>query len=108
VEVAMLKIVLLVALATTVAQALPSCGGGDATTEGTGVVGWIEAKRIEQSNHAYLLVINSVEYEVPGYFYQQAEVGDLVKWDGTTWTIVRKRNASVRLPPVGSFLRSSA
>jgi hypothetical protein len=97
----MLKTVLFVVLSATLAQ-VPSCGGGD-TSEGTGVVGWVEAKRIEQSNHASILVINSVEYEVPGYFYRQVEVGDLVKWDGTTWTIVKKRNASSRVPPV-SFL----
>ena len=86
----MLKAALLVVLTTTLAQAFPSCGGGD---EATQVVGWVEAKRIDASAHDFLLVINSVEYAVPGYFYQQVEIGDLVKWDGTTWTIVKKRNA---------------
>ena len=86
----MLKAVMLVALATTLAQAVPSCGGGDEPTQ---VIGWVEAKRIDSSSHDFLLVINSVEYAVPGYFYQQVEIGDLVKWDGMTWTIVKKRNA---------------
>ncbi|TMQ46965.1 MAG: hypothetical protein E6K73_14370 [Candidatus Eisenbacteria bacterium] len=86
----MLRAVLLVVLATTLAQAIPSCGGADEPTE---VVGWIEAKRIDSFGHYFLIVINSVEYQVPGYFYQQVEVGDLVKWDGMTWTIVKKRNA---------------
>jgi len=87
----MLKVVLFVVLTTTLAQAIPSCGGGG--DEPTQVVGWVEAKRLDPSNHTFLLVINSAEYEVPGYFYQQVEIGDLVKWDGTTWTIVKKRNA---------------
>ena len=86
----MLKVVLLVVLTTTLAQAFPSCGGGDDSTQ---LVGWVEAKRIDSSTHDFLLVINSVEYAVPGYFYQQVEIGDLVKWDGMTWTIVKKRNA---------------
>src|SRR2546426_5457622 len=95
----MLKVVLLVILATTLAQAFPSCGG----EEKTELVGWVEAKRIDSSSHDFLLVINSVEYAVPGYFYQQAEIGDLVKWDGTTWTIVKKRSTSPGLLPM-SFL----
>ena len=95
----MLRVMLLVVLATTLAQAFPSCGGGEATE----VVGWVDAKRIEASNRAFLIVINYVEYEVPGYFYQQVEVGDLVKWDGTTWTIVKKRNASSGISPQSSL-----
>jgi len=85
----MVRIVLLVVLATTLAQAFPSCGGDEKTE----VVGWIEAKRVDSFGHSFLVVINSVEYQVPSYFYQQVEVGDLVKWDGMTWTIVKKRNA---------------
>ena len=85
----MLKGVLMVVLATTLAQVFPSCEGGEATA----VVGWVETKRVEPTAHGFILTINSVEYEVPGYFYQQTEVGDLVKWDGKVWTIVKKRNA---------------
>ena len=98
----MLKVVLLVILATTLAQAFPSCGG----EEKTELVGWVEAKRIDSSSHDFLLVINSVEYAVPGYFYQQAEIGDLVKWDGTTWTIVKKRSASSGLSPLAFIPQS--
>ena|SRR2546422_6295735 len=95
----MLKVVLLVTLATTLAQAFPSCGG----EEKTELVGWVEAKRVDAFGRDFLLVINSVEYQVPGYFYQQVEVGDLVKWDGTTWTIVKKRNASAGISPQSSL-----
>jgi hypothetical protein len=85
----MLKIVLLVVLATTLAQAFPSCGGEG---EKSDVVGWVEAKRIDPTSHDFLITINSVEYEVPGHFWNQIAIGDLVKWDGMTWTIVKKRN----------------
>ena len=99
----MLKVVLFVVLTTTLAQAFPSCGGGGEATE---VVGWVEAKRLDASNHTFLLVINSAEYEVPGYFYQQVEIGDLVKWDGMTWTIVKKRSASSGLSPLAFIPQS--
>ncbi len=86
----MLRTTLLLVIMATVAQVFPSCGG----EESTGVVGWVEAKRVDQSSHAFVIVINSTDYEVPGYFWQKVEVGDLVKWDGTSWTIVKKRSAS--------------
>jgi len=95
----MLKVALLVVLATTLAQTFPSCGG----EEKTELVGWVEAKRVDAFGRGFLVVINYVEYEVPGYFYQQVEVGDLVKWDGMTWTIVKKRNASTGILPQSSL-----
>jgi hypothetical protein len=81
----MLKAVLLVVVATTLAQVFPSCGG-----EKVEVVGWVERKGVDPSAHSFYVTINSVDYDVPGYFYQQVQMGDLVKWDGTTWTIVTK------------------
>ncbi len=85
----MLRVTLLVIMLTAIAQVFPSCGG----EEGAAVVGWVEAKRVESAGHVYSITINSVEYEVPGYFWQQVGVGDLVKWDGRTWTIVKKAQA---------------
>jgi hypothetical protein len=38
----------------------------------------------------YLLVINNVEYGVPYEFWLRVSIGDLVKYDGKTWTIVSK------------------
>jgi hypothetical protein len=88
----MLKTALLVVLATTFAQVFPSCGGGGGTTD---VVGWVEVKKVEPGGQrGFIITINSVDYDVPGYFWQQVAIGDLVKWDGTTWTIVKKRTAS--------------
>jgi hypothetical protein len=80
-------VVLLIVLATTLAQAFPSCG------EKVEIVGWVERKGVDQSAHSFYVTINSVDYDVPGYFWSQVQVGDLVKWDGTEWTIVKKSNA---------------
>jgi hypothetical protein len=85
----MLKVVLLVVLTTTLAQAFPACGEGEKSE----VVGWVEAKKIDSTSHDFLITINSVDYLVPGYFWNQVQIGDLVKWDGMVWTIVKKRNA---------------
>jgi hypothetical protein len=90
----MLRIVLLVTMMTTVAQIFPSCGGD----EGVQVVGWVEAKKVDATAHSFAITINSTDYEVPGYFYAQVQVGDLVKWDGTTWTIVKKASEQMDLP----------
>jgi hypothetical protein len=82
----MLRIVLLVTMMTTVAQIFPSCG----SEESAQLVGWVEAKRVDATSHSFVVIINSTDYEVPGYFFAQVQVGDLVKWDGHTWTIVKK------------------
>jgi hypothetical protein len=90
----MLRIVVLVAMMTTVAQIFPGCGG----EEGAALVGWVEAKRVDATSHSFVVVINSTDYEVPGYFYAQVQVGDLIKWDGHTWTIVKKASEGMDRP----------
>jgi hypothetical protein len=84
-EVETLRILLLIAT-IAIAQVFPSCGGDESTQ----IVGWVEAKHVEGATHSFSITLNSTDYEVPGYFYAQVDVGDLVKWDGKTWTIVRK------------------
>lgn len=79
-----MKILFVVVLAVTLAQLAPSCGGG----EGREIVGWVEEKR--ELQRANIIVINNVEYDVPRSFWLDVAVGDLVKFDGTRWTIVRK------------------
>ncbi len=96
----MFRITLLLVALTTIAQIVPSCGGGG-DDEGAGVVGWVEMKKVEPGAHAFILVINSTDYEVPGYFWQQVEVGDLVKWDGRTWKIVKRADPQKPLPNPG-------
>ncbi len=89
----MLRITLLLVMLTAIAQVFPSCGGD----ENAGVVGWIEEKKVE--SHTFIIIINAADYQVPAYFWDQVEVGDLVKWDGRTWTIVKKAREPVPSQP---------
>jgi hypothetical protein len=84
VEVTM-KIALLMVLLAVAAQ-IPACG----EDQESGIVGWVEAKRVDGTTHSFVISINHVEYDVPSYFWSLVTVGDLVKWDGKTWTIVKK------------------
>jgi hypothetical protein len=54
------------------------------------VVGTVEYKRITQPERSYTIFVLGTEYEVFPAFWQQVNVGDLVKWDGKVWTIVRR------------------
>ncbi len=83
----MIKAILLVVVLTALAQVLPACGGDN---ESTAVIGWVEAKRVDRISGGYVVVINDTDYDVPAYFWAQVNVGDLVKWDGKTWTIIKK------------------
>jgi len=86
--------VLAMVLLLAVAQLIPSCGdrGDDqASNDRPQVIGWVAEKRTKiQSILPYLVVINQVEYGVPYEFWLHVGVGDLVKSDGTKWTVVRK------------------
>lgn len=87
----MMKLVLLAVALLSVAQILPSCGGNP---EGSTVIGWVEAKGYDRFAGGYTVTILSEDYEVPWAFFQEVKVGDLVKWDGKVWTILKK--ASLR------------
>ncbi len=86
----MVKGMLLVVLFMSVAQVLPGCGGDQGG--GAELVGWVEEKRHTAADR-WVVLINGLEYPVPYPFYRNVEVGDLVKWDGQVWTIVRKAGA---------------
>ncbi len=92
----MVKVLVVVAF-LAVAQFIPSCGGrsgpGGSPEVGSQaqVIGWVEEKRTRvHETTPYMVVINQMEYGVPYEFWLAVEVGDLVKFDGTKWTIVRK------------------
>ena len=89
----MVKILAMVLL-LAVAQLIPSCGERDDQANSSDrptVIGWVAEKRTKvQSILPHLLVINQVEYGVPYEFWMTVSVGDLVKYDGTKWTIVRR------------------
>lgn len=83
----MTKAVVLVVLGlTALAQAFPSCGSSEVI-----VIGWVEAKFRSPFHDAYIIEINNVEYSVPQDFWELVGVGDLVKFEGGVWKIVRKR-----------------
>jgi hypothetical protein len=85
-----------------VAQIIPSCGGnqqpsgdqpGPAIPQPPKVIGWVDEKRYRNWEFfPYIIVINSQEYGVPQRFWMSVDVGDLVKYDGDTWTIVEKKH----------------
>lgn len=82
------KLVLLFVLLTAVAQVLPSCGNQQSNEPV--VIGWVEEKTTDPFTRGYVIVINNVEYAVSFTFWNEVKVGDLVKWDGLVWTIVKK------------------
>lgn len=79
-------VLLVVMLAISIAQILPSCDGSSRT-----IIGWVEGKYYHIARDTGVIVINNVEYNVPDDFYALVEIGDLVKNEGGNWTIVRKR-----------------
>ena len=82
----MVKVLLVVVLAVSMAQFAPSCEG-----QGNTIIGWVDAKYYHGRRQSFVVVINNVEYSVPDDFYYLVEVGDLVKSEGGIWTIVKKR-----------------
>ena len=86
--------ILTIVLLLAVAQLIPSCGDKDddqASNDRPQVIGWVAEKRTKiQAILPNLIVINQVEYGVPYEFWMNVGVGDLVKFDGTKWTVVRK------------------
>lgn len=89
--------VLAVIVLLAVAQILPSCGGRSASSSDEEVsdrpvvIGWVAEKRQRAwETEVYFVVINQIEYGVPYEFYRDVQVGDLVKYDGLKWTLVRR------------------
>jgi hypothetical protein len=84
------KVLLVVVLAVSLGQFVPSCGTGMERTGGD-VIGWIADKYYLGKRQSFVVVINNVEYNVPDDFYYLVEVGDLVKSEGGMWSIVKKK-----------------
>ncbi len=82
----MSKVVLMVIIGgLALGQIVPSCGGEEQT-----VVGWVTRKHVASFRDAYVVIIDNVEYDVPQDFYFEVSVGDFVKLEKGTWTIVKK------------------
>jgi hypothetical protein len=85
----------LVVVLLVVAQILPSCGGGPGESgeepARPDVIGWVDEKRTRVwETIPHIIVINQVEYGVPYDFWTSVNVGDLVKYEGGRWSIVRR------------------
>lgn len=79
--------VLAVVVLLAVAQAVPACEGGKPKI----IIGYVQEKRfIAREPVPWLIVIESIEYPAPQDFWNRVGVGDLVKYDGLTWTLIRK------------------
>lgn len=92
----MVKILAVIAL-LSVAQIIPSCGGRPSSDESSVsesrpvVIGWVQEKRARvYEDIPHIIVIDQHEYGVPYEFWLSVEPGDLVKFDGLKWSIVRK------------------
>ena len=84
----MSKVFLMVVVAALgLAQIVPSCGGSD---EEHTIVGWVARKFPAPGLNRLIIVINNVEYDVPPEFYAEVKVGDLVKFEGGLWKIVKR------------------
>jgi hypothetical protein len=57
------------------------------TTYGPTVQGEVTQK-FRARNDYYLIAVNGQPYEVPLDFYNRVNVGMVVKFDGTNWTII--------------------
>jgi hypothetical protein len=86
--------VLAVIVLLVLAQIIPSCGEREEAGTGDGqpqVIGWVDEKRTRITEVVpYLIVINQIEYGVPYEFWLSVNVGDLVKYQNGTWSIVRR------------------
>ena len=92
----MIKALAVVAL-LSVAQIIPSCGGGPGSGDDPSVrsaaqvIGWVDEKRTRVSETVpWLVVINHIEHGVPYEFWMTVDIGDLVKFEGGKWSIIRK------------------
>jgi hypothetical protein len=48
---------------------------------------------------SYLISVNGTPYEVPMSFYYSVRVGDVVKFDGRSWSVVKQAPTTVGSPP---------
>lgn len=69
------------------AQVFPSCGG-----EAAQIVGWVQEKLVSRASGEteYRVIIDGTHYTVPQTFWEEVRVGDLIKYDGYRWAIVKK------------------
>jgi len=72
------------------------------TPNGGYVYGVVEAKYSGSGGDASLLQIASDTFTVPAGFYDEVRVGDLVRYDGKGWTIVKPASTTYGPTPTQS------
>ncbi len=81
-------------------SALAADFGAGCTPNGGYVYGVVQAKFSGTGdNDMSVLQIASDTFTVPAAFYDVVQVGDLVRYDGTGWTIVKAAPTSYGNPP---------
>jgi hypothetical protein len=55
---------------------------------GPSVLGVVTGKFTPEKDGTYEIAVNDVPYEVPQEFYDLVEVGTVVQFDGTNWTVL--------------------
>lgn len=88
-----LKVLVFVAVLSLLAADI-SVGCG----KGAYVYGPVEQKFVTSSNEPdRTILISGQPYDVPRYFYDIVSIGDWVRFNGRTWSIVKRADGSV--PP---------
>ncbi|HLW47142.1 MAG TPA: hypothetical protein VKW09_05180 [bacterium] len=88
-----LRVIFFVALLSLLAADVSIGCGKD-----TYVYGPVEQKYVTGSNELdKLIMVSGQTYQVPAYFYDQVSVGDTVKYNGRSWSIVKRADGTV--PP---------
>ena len=54
------------------------------------VDGSVTQKFVSRSEDSFRIAVNGFPYEVPRGFYSTVQVGDIVHFDGTNWTITSR------------------
>lgn len=80
-----MKVLVVVAM-LLVAQIVPSCGSGPSSRQ---VIGTVEAKWISLEGWP-MVTVDLVEYTVPIAFWNDINIGDLVKRTDTGWSVIRR------------------
>lgn len=57
-------------------------------TFGSTVQGEVDQKFSPNKEGSYVISVNGTPYEVPLEFYNQVDVGTVVQFDGTNWTVI--------------------
>jgi hypothetical protein len=83
------------ALAGPIPQAAAQVNGSGMTTFGPALQGKVTQKFVTSPENAgtTLIAVNGDVYDVPRAFYDEVQVGTVVRFDGVRWTIINNNGA---------------